>query len=454
MKRAARILVCDDDPLFVATLRQHLKGQVSIDSAGDVDSALQSLDKAEYDALFLDISMRTPREGLDAIPRFRERNPALPILMASGHMDIEFIRQAMRAGAWDYLTKGGSAEEILLALERAFERARLQKRVEQSGFELTSLQKKKVLIGKSAAMERVRKQIEKIRSSGANVLITGETGTGKEVVARQLRKTLPDGALEPFVAVDSATIQSGTAESVLFGHRKGAFTGADESRKGVFEEANGGVIYFDEIANMPLSIQPKLLRVIQEKEVLRLGATQPLGLEFRVICATNRDLDALVRSGEFKEDLLQRLNVLPIELPPLRERKEDIPELMEHFLTQNGINADSIEIAPEAVRALQAYAWPGNIRELANVISYLVTMREGPCIHLTDLPRKICGASSVSTVAGTGTLAERLEAFERDLLIREFRAAKENIAQMAQNLSVDRSNLYKRLKSLGIVNPK
>jgi DNA-binding NtrC family response regulator len=324
--------------------------------------------------------------------------------------------------------------------------------VTQSAFEVRDLQKKKSLIGKSLALERVRRQIEKIRSSQANVLIFGETGTGKEVVARQLRKTISDGSVEPFVAVDSSTIQAGTAESVLFGHRKGAFTGADESRKGVFEEADGGVIYFDEIANMPLSIQPKLLRVIQEKEVLRLGATQPISLEFRVICATNQDLEDLVRKGEFKADLLQRLNVLPIELPPLRERKEDIPELMEYFFTQNGLKAHEVDVSPEALKALKEYSWPGNIRELGNVISYLVAMREGPCIHLSDLPSKIT-RSSLSSISA-GTLSERLEAFERDLLLREYRLAKENIAQMAQNLSVDRSNLYKRLKSLGIVSPK
>jgi two-component system nitrogen regulation response regulator NtrX len=453
MKRELKILVCDDDPLYVATLRQQLKGKSTLEFAEHVESALRILDQNEgFDALFLDISMRTPREGLEAIPQFRDRWPTLPILMASGHMDLDSMRQAMRAGAWDYLSKGCSTEEILVALERAFERARIQNKVTQSAFEVRDLQKKKSLIGKSLALERVRRQIEKIRSSQANVLIFGETGTGKEVVARQLRKTISDGSVEPFVAVDSSTIQAGTAESVLFGHRKGAFTGADESRKGVFEEADGGVIYFDEIANMPLSIQPKLLRVIQEKEVLRLGATQPISLEFRVICATNQDLEDLVRKGEFKADLLQRLNVLPIELPPLRERKEDIPELMEYFFTQNGLKAHEVDVSPEALKALKEYSWPGNIRELGNVISYLVAMREGPCIHLSDLPSKIT-RSSLSSISA-GTLSERLEAFERDLLLREYRLAKENIAQMAQNLSVDRSNLYKRLKSLGIVSPK
>ena len=452
MKRVARILVCDDDPLFAATIRQYLKDQATIESAGDVDSVLQSLDKIEYDVLFLNISMRTPREGLYALSRFRERGPTLPILMVSDHMDIEFIRQAMRAGAWDYLEKGRSREELLLALERVFERVRLQKRIEQSGFELTSLQRKKVLIGKSAAMNRVRQQIDRIRSSGANVLIMGENVTEKEVVARQLRRTLSDGAPEPFIAVDSATMQSRTSESVLFGHCKGAFPGADEEHKGVFEQANGGVIYFDEIADIPLAIQSKFLRVVQEKKVLRPGAVQPIGLEFRVVCATNQNLEKL--AGVFKDDLLQRLNALPIEIPALRDRKEDIPELMEYFFAQNGVTPESIEISPEALRALQLYSWPDNIREFGNVISYLVTMRESSCIHLTDLPRKIRGPLRGVVVGDTGTLAERLEAFERDLMIREFRIAMENVSQMATNLGVDRSNLYKRLKSLGIISPK
>ena len=324
---------------------------------------------------------------------------------------------------------------------------KLRRRVESQNFEAALNQKRHVLIGESAQI-RVR-IIEKMRQSRANVLITGETGTGKEVVARQLRQSLVDGSFAPFVAIDSATIQSSTAESILFGHEKGAFTGAEKATKGIFEEADGGTVYFDEIGNMPLDIQAKLLRVVQEREVTRLGATRSQQLEFRVISATNKNLEEMARTGHLKDDLLQRLNVLPIALPPLRERKSDIPLLIAQFLAESREGA-RIEFSNDAIEVLQEYPWPGNIRELSNVVAYVVTMTEGDQVDLADLPpkfreRRSKGSGTIIADLPQGSFYDRVAAYEKQILNEEYQANDGNVSRLAIKLGMDRSHLYSKL---------
>lgn len=462
MQRLPRILICDDDSLFQMSVKAFLKGRYECLSAFHGDEALAILRNQSIDLLMLDVQIRTEDEGLNLIPRILEQDPRLAIIMSSGRKDFETVREAMRRGAVDYVPKDADPNELLHVLQRVLERRRLIESREQQAFEAGLHQRKHVLIGQSPLMQDLRRQIDKIRLGASNVVIAGETGTGKEVVARQLRKTLPDGAFEPFIAVDSATIQSSTAESILFGHEKGAFTGADRQTKGVFEEAHGGIVYFDEIANMSLEIQAKLLRVLQEKEVRRMGSARSIPLEFRVICATNRDLEGMVRAGQFKDDLVQRLSVLPIAIPPLRERKQDIEALVRHFVEQQQIRGRKIAFAPSALECLAAYDWPGNIRELSNIVAYVTTMADSDEIEASDLPPKLRDALTLQTRRGvvpsearekgasTVNFYEEVAHFEKELLAGEYARADGNISKLALRLEMDRSHLYTKLREYGI----
>lgn len=454
------ILICDDDAAIHVGLKAALKGRHECKSAYNGDEALAILRNNPVTLILLDIQMRTPKEGLQLIPKLRQADPDVMIVMTSSLTDFETVREAMRLGANDYVSKSAEPNELLHAIERMLEKKSLIQRKEQQSFETRSGHREHVLVGESSPIRQLKKALEKIRSSGSNVVIWGETGTGKEVVARQLRKTLPDESLEPFVAVDAATIQSSTAESQLFGHEKGAFTGADKTQKGIFEEANGGIVYFDEIANMPLQIQAKLLRVLQEKEVARMGSSKVLKLEFRVICATNRNLEEMVSRGEFKDDLLQRLNVLPVNLPPLRERAEDVPLLVEHFVKKHTTGQAPLTFTADAIKALKGYSWPGNVRELSNMVAYLVTMTEQPEVDVSDLPPKIRDlAAKTSRVspgseAPGGSFYEQVGRLEREILAREYEKSGGNVSKLALNLGMDRSHLYTKLKEHGIHSPK
>ncbi len=454
MSRQPQLLICDDDSTFHLAIKQALKGKCECRSAYNSDEAKVILTKNPIDVVLLDVEMRTPDEGLNALRVFREIDSDVPIVMSSGRTDFETVREAMRSGAMDYVVKDSEPDSLWHVIKRALETHRLKQRSEQQNFEVTTHQRQHILVGQSPKIQELRKIIDKVRMSPANVVIHGETGTGKEVVARQLRRTLPDGSLVPFVAVDSSTIQSSTAESLLFGHEKGAFTGAERMTKGIFEEAHGGIVYFDEIANMPLDIQAKLLRVIQEKEFVRLGSSKVIQSDFRVICATNRDLEEMVRKGTFKEDLLQRLNVLPINLSPLRERTEDIPLLVEHFLSRQNEFRPGMRLTDEAIDTLKAYPWPGNIRELTNMIAYVATMAERNEVDVADLPPKFRdrghGTASSGDTSSAGTFYDRVARLEKEILTTEYQRYEGNISRLALGLGMDRSHLYTKLKEHGI----
>jgi DNA-binding NtrC family response regulator len=449
MPRLPRILICDDDSTFHLAVKYALKGKCECRSAYHSDEALAILKSHSIDILLLDIQIRTPNEGLDKLKILRATDPEMAIVMSSGRTDFSTVREAMRLGATDYLPKDFDPEELKHIISRMMERKGLLSRNAQQDYEAVAQQRRHVLIGESPAIRSLRKVIEKVRESDANVIVTGETGCGKEVVARQLRRALADGSLAPFVAVDSATIQGSTAESTLFGHEKGAFTGAERATKGLFEEADGGIVYVDEIGNMSLEIQAKLLRVLQEKEVVRLGSTRPIPLEFRVVCATNRDLEEMVSKGEFKDDLLQRLSVLPIGIPPLRERREDIPLLVQHFASLHAKSRPNLTFTEEAIEALRDYRWTGNVRELGNVIAYVTAMAEGDEVDVSDLPPKIRDSSAKATSSGAG-FYERVAGYEHDVLAKEYSAHGGNISRMAIQLGMDRSHLYTKLREHGI----
>ncbi|MDR3605745.1 MAG: sigma-54 dependent transcriptional regulator [Oligoflexia bacterium] len=453
MNSPARVLICDDDPIFHLALKQSLKGHFDCRSAYNADEAEAILRNHRVDIILLDVQMRTGDEGLRAIARLKAVEPEASIIMSSGLTDFETVRKAMILGASDYVVKDSDPETLIHSLQRILEKRKLVHRQEQQNFEVVSQQKRHILVGESKGIVALRRMIEKMRGSPANVVIFGETGAGKEVVARQLRGSLEDGSLAPFVSVDSSTIQSSTAESLLFGHEKGAFTGAERQVKGVFEEADGGIVYFDEIANMPLDIQAKLLRVLQEKEFTRLGSTRLIQSSFRVVCASNKDLEEMSKKGLFKDDLLQRLNVLPLSIPPLRERAEDIPLLVEHFKRSEFVFAQS------ALDALKAYPWPGNVRELINVIAYVTTMAEENEIEEADLPPKIRDSAEKRTAAGAQaepdtesptsheeSFYEQVARFERKILTQAYAQNAGNVSRMALRLGMDRSHLYTKLR--------
>jgi len=459
MKKLPEILICDDDQTFHLSVKFCLKNQFECRSAYNCDEAIAIIKNNPIQILLLDVQMRSPDEGLKYLPEIKSLDDELQIIMTSGRTDFNTVREAMRLGAVDYIPKDFDPNELAHLIRRVLERRELLGRKSQQNFEIASEQKQHLLLGECESIIKLRKTIEKMRVSSSNVLITGETGTGKEVVARQMRKTLTDGSLAPFVAVDSATIQSSMAESILFGHEKGAFTGAEKITKGLFEEAHGGIIYFDEIGNMPLEIQAKLLRVLQEKEIIRLGSSKVIQLDFRVICATNRDLEKMVREHLFKEDLLQRLNVLPIVLPALRERTEDISILIHHFVTKLGFHDERsapICFTEEAIETFKKYSWPGNIRELSNLISYLSTMIDGNQVDLADLPPKYREQKRIQSTpaAQTKDFYARVASFESSLLADEFSRCDGNVSKLALTLGMDRSHLYSKLKEYGIYSPR
>lgn len=453
------VLVCDDDPLFKIQLKRSLEDRYEVFTAEHCDEAIDLLRSRYFNLFVLDINIRTPLEGLEFLPGILKSFPDLPVIVSSSSKDFNTVRNAIQLGAQDFLNKDQGLEELGFAIERVLSKNRLIRRFGQMEAEL-KIQNKNLLIGESPPMLQLKSMIHKAKRGKANVLITGETGTGKEVVAKQFRETLQDGSLCPFVSIDSATIQSSMAESILFGHEKGAFTGADKMRRGLFEEANGGIIYFDELANMPIEIQAKLLRVVQEKEVTRLGSGRPIPLDFRIVAATNQDLEELSAKGGFKFDLYQRISVIPIQLPPLRERKEDIPLLIAYFSDkiQTEGHLPQLMFSSEATQALCQYSWPGNIRELENVLNYLATFSDSPRVELADLPQKILPKKGLQTSVlqvgvgsdGSRSFYEQVKNFEKSLLEKIYLQEKGKISAIAKTLQMDRSHLYSKLREYGI----
>jgi DNA-binding NtrC family response regulator len=465
-KNPRKVLICDDDELFHFRIRtllsdsnSGLNNQYEVLSCYNGDEALTLVSQQPIDILLLDNHIRFANEGLNTIPKLLKADPDLSIVMNSHTSDFQVVREAMRKGAVDYLVKDlNSNDELTHTLERVMEKRLFLQREEQSRFETLNSHKNYILIGDSKPMRNLRRMIERVRYSSANVLITGETGTGKELIARQLRGTEPNGSLIPFVAIDSSTIQCSTAESMLFGHERGSFTGAEKTTRGIFEEANGGIVYFDEISNMPLNIQVKLLRVLQEKEICRVGSSKAIPLNFRVICATNMDLEKQVKEGLFKFDLLQRLNVIPLEVAPLRERAEDIPLLVRHFTRhfpqscaqKQTLKRTGLKFTDEALQALQNYSWPGNVRELESLVTYLSMMVDESVVTATDLPSRIREERVSHLPTNRCSFYERVAQFETTLLSEEYSKHEGNISHLATALKMDRSHLYSKLKSYGI----
>ena len=456
-KTKPKVLICDDNQNLHLAIKSTFSNELDIKSAYTSEEALIILKKNRVDLVLLDMEIEHERSGLEMIPKISDLQEDAKIIVFSGNQSFDIVKKALQLGASDYILKDAGVDELKHVLNKTITHQQTTRLNQQNQFELKKQHFSTSLIGNSAQIQKIKKQIEKAKNSPAPVIIFGETGTGKEVIARALRRTLPDQSLEPFIAVDSSTIQSSVAESMLFGYEKGAFTGADKTTRGLFEEANGGTLYFDELANMPLEIQNKLLRVVQEKEVLRIGSTKPISLDFRVICATNQNLEEMIKQGKFKEDLYQRLCVLQIDAPPLKERIEDIPDLLEFFAETHRGTQTKVSFLPETIEQLKTYSWPGNVREISNLVLYLYTMLDGETVSPLDLPPKVLKNSTM------GKLPEKLSGshdsknfyqmvgeFEQKFLQEKYSFFEGNVSKMATALEMDRSYLHGKLKSFGI----
>jgi DNA-binding NtrC family response regulator len=446
----AQLLIVDDDPNTLASLSRafRLAGHEATvcDSAG---RALELAKNQHFDLILSDVVM-PGRDGLSLLEDLKGAGVPAPVVMISGQANIEMAVRATRLGAIDFLEKPLSTDKLLLTIDNVM---RL-KRLEQENRELRQRVGKHELVWAGGPMSRVMAQVERVAPTETRVCILGETGTGKEIIARTIHEKGPRRN-EPFVTLNCAAVPAELIESELFGHEKGAFTGAAMRHAGKFEQAHRGTLFLDEIGDMPMMMQAKLLRVLQEGEVERVGGDKPLSVNVRVIVATHRNLDELVAKGQFREDLFHRIYVFPLALPPLRERVEDIPVLVGHFTAQicaqNGWKLKTFQ--PEAVEELKAYRWPGNVRELRNVVERLLLLADDMVDAGTArlaLPRAAAAPGDGMPLPADGTLASRVDRFEREVILMELKRHNQHITNTAKALGLERSHLYKKCQQLGI----
>jgi len=419
------------------------------------DNAARALDllrSETFDLILSDVVM-PGKNGIEFLEELKKTGVKTPVVLVSGQANIEMAVQATKLGAMDFLEKPLSTDKLLVTLENAMRLSRLQ----EENRELRDRLGKHDLVGSSPAMTKLLAQVERVAASETRVCILGETGTGKELVARAIHEK--SGRSEnAFVTLNCAAVPAELIESELFGHEKGAFTGAAAKHLGKFEQADSGTLFLDEIGDMPVAMQAKLLRVLQEGEVERVGGDKPMRVNVRVLVATHRNLEDLVKQNAFRRDLFHRIYVFPLMLPPLRERLEDFPALVQHFARQVAAQNGWKEkiFGKDAIDELRRYNWPGNIRELRNVVERLVLLAgEGP-VSATEvrlvLPVSDDGSSagSVPSPLGTGTLAERTEQFEREVLLAEIRRQNFHMTNVARTMGLERSHLYKKCQQLGI----
>ncbi len=443
---AQKILVVDDDAGIRDALRMILEYEgYEVLSAPDGKTGLADLDATRIDAVLLDIKM-PGMDGFEILDRIVAREDAPPVLMISGHGDIATAIEATRRGAVDFLEKPPQRERILVSIQNALSRNSLRAENERLR---QKLEEESVLVGRSEPMARLRAEVARAAPTAATVLIVGESGTGKELVGREIHQG-SRVASGPFIQVNCAAIPEELIESELFGHEKGSFTGAVRKQTGKFVEADGGTIFLDEIGDMSARAQAKVLRVLEAGEVEPVGAPRVRQVSVRVIAATNRDLTEAIKEGRFREDLYFRLNVLPVRTPPLRERTEDVPELVEHFtrLLSHRDNRKPRRFAPSALNVLKARSWPGNVRELRNLVERVLIMADSDPIEAKDLPPEARVSPSEISERGLqlATLSEFKEYAEREFLVTKLRENGWNISRTAEVIRTPRSNLYKKIE--------
>ena len=447
---ALRILIVDDETIVRDSLGAWFRQDGhKVDVAEGAKEALRLVAAARYDIAFLDIKM-PGMDGLELQARLAQADPELTIVLMTAYASVETAVKAMKNGAYDYIVKPFDPDDLSLLVKRAAEHRSLRAenlRLKQS---LESAAGPPPLLGTSAPMRQVIELVATVAASDATLLITGESGTGKEVVARAIHAASAR-RYNPMVVVNCGALPEGILESELFGHEAGAFTGARARHRGKFESADGGTVFLDEIGEVSPKVQVELLRVLEEKKVTRLGGSAPVSVDFRTITATNRDLQAAVKQGTFREDLYWRLNVVHIHIPPLRERPEDVPVLAEHFLAKiaRSMSRRPMRFSADALDALSSYPWPGNVRELQNAIERAVVVGHGDVVQGSDLPLRVTQAPGAAG-PGPGSLAEAERAHVRSVLD----ASGWNITRAARILDVDRVTLYNKIRKYDLRKPE
>jgi two-component system, NtrC family, nitrogen regulation response regulator NtrX len=445
-----RILVIDDETAIREAIRMTLEYEgYKVEEARSGQDGLDKAGRTPYDVILLDIKMPV-LDGMEVLDNLKAQKIVTPVVMVSGHGDISTAVECTKRGAWDFLEKPLNRDKLLLTVRNAVRQLSL----EAENSELKSRAEKEYkLVGESSLMHDLQSQVERAAPTKATVLITGESGTGKELVAREIHRRSSRAAM-PFVQVNCAAIPEELIESELFGHEKGSFTGAIRKQTGKFIAADGGTIFLDEVGDMSLRTQAKVLRVLQEGDVEPVGAATVIKVDVRVIAATNKDLTQEIRNGRFREDLYYRLNVIPIRTPPLRERRDDVPVLAQHFasLFSEEHNYHPKHFTPAALHALQDASWRGNVRELRNMIERLVVMVPSETIDVTDLPAEFFRAAAdiISSSMELNTLQEFKDEAEKAFIMAKLREFGWNVSKTAEAIDTPRSNLYKKIEQYNI----
>jgi len=445
----ARVLIIDDEAAIRDSLGKILRYEDhSTLEASDGRSGLQLLERERFDLVFLDIKM-PGIDGLEVLAEIRRRNIETPVVIISGHGDVQTAVEATRLGAFDFLEKPLDADRILVTLRNALTQNRLRRDKRRLQEKLRGRQE---IVGESAAIGRVKAAIAKVAPSEARVLITGENGSGKELVAWAIHSK-SRRANGPFIVVNCAAIPNELIESELFGHEKGSFTGAHQRRRGRFEQAHGGTLFLDEIGDMSLEAQAKVLRVLQESRLERVGGTETLEVNVRVVAASNKDLLQEAKEHRFREDLFYRLNVVPIHVPPLRERREDIPLLVEHFLDRHARELGVVprKLHPKAIEKLQTLRWAGNVRELGNLIERMLIMSTGDRILPEDIPGEALSPRAEDLLFEASSFQDFKEKSEAAFLERKIREWNGNVSRTARALGMQRSHLYRKIEKYGLL---
>ena len=449
MNAAPRILLVEDEVNMVRTLTKILERKgYTVDAAATGEAALARFAERSYDLVITDLNMPV-MDGLQLLREMKERHIAPATIVLTGHGTIQSAVEAMKLGAGDYLIKPCHPDELLMVAARLLEVRQLRREVQYLRTQLSTGDRYGEIIGKGPRMREIYEVIEAVSQNKSNVLLSGENGTGKELVARTIHNKGPLAG-RPFLAINCGALSETLLESQLFGHRRGSFTSAIDDHEGVFQAADGGTLFLDEITDIPLPLQVKFLRAIQEKEVTPLGSTRPVRVDVRIIAATNRDIEAAVKDGSFRTDLFYRLNVVPIHLPPLRERREDIPLLVDHFINEYSriYGVEPKWLTPEALQRLIEYAWPGNIRELQNAIERAFALSSQPEITPKDLPAAILRDAPPPADGFTDPLP--LEEVERRNILAALHRSGGNKNEAARILGIDRQRLYRKIEKYGL----
>ncbi len=447
----ATILVVDDEPQILQTISGLLQDEdFEVLTAPEGEAALKLVREEIPDLVLLDIAL-PGRDGLEILKDLKDQHPTLPVIMISAYGSVENAVKATRLGAYDFIEKPPHADKILLSVRNALEMVRLSeenRRLRQQAAPVREI------IGKSEAIQQLREKLRLVAPTPASVLITGENGTGKELVARALH-FLSRRSHRPFVEVNCAAIPEDLIESELFGHEKGAFTGATSRRQGKFDLAHEGTLFLDEIGDMSLKTQAKILRILEEQRFERVGGSRPIQVDARVVAATNKNLEEEIDKGTFREDLYHRINVIPLHVPPLRERQEDIPLLAQHFLKELAQDSQAPQktLTSQALEVLAAQPWPGNVRELKNFIWRVFLLTPHPVIDADDLPLEQDTGSHVGNVSALLTLPDFREArarFEREFLRRKLEEHGGSVSATAEAIGLERSHLYRKLRTYNL----